>query len=72
MNTCDICGKIFRRKDNMLHHKRNVHRQEKELLESISEDFDATESDNQEETDDKYDPWDSLVRKKFERLQKRG
>ena len=62
----------------MLHHKRNVHHQEKELLDdsdtdqSISEDFVATDSDNQEETDDKYDPWDSLIQKKLERCQKRG
>ena len=54
MNTCDMCGKIFFRKDYMICHKRTVHHQEKELLDdsdtdqSISEDFDATESDNQE------------------------
>ena len=58
MNTCDICGRIFRRKDNMLRHKRNVHHLEKETSDnsdtdqSLSEVFDATESDNEEEAVD--------------------
>ena len=75
MNTHDICGKIFRRKDNMLRHKRNVHHQEKELPcnsdtdQYFSEDFDTTESDNEEEVVAKYDPWDSLIQKTFQRCQ---
>ena len=74
MNTCDICGEIFHRKDYMLRHKRNVHHQEKQLSnnsdtdQSLSEDFEARESDNEEETVDKYDPWNSL-KKDVERCQ---
>ena len=36
---------------------------------SLSEDFDTRESDNGEETVDKYDPWDSLIQKTFKRFQ---
>ena len=70
MNTWDICGEIFHRKGYMLRHKRNVHHQEKQLSnnsdidQSLSEDFDARESDNEEETVDKYDPWDSLKKRR--------
>ena len=75
MNTCNNCGKIFCRKDNILRHKRSVNHQEKKLSDnfdtdqSLSEDFDTRESDNGEETVDKYDPWDSLIQKTFERFQ---
>ena len=59
----------------MLCHKRNVHHQDKQLSnnsdtdQSLSKDFDARESDNEEETVDKYDPWDSLIQKTFQRCQ---
>ena len=58
----------------MLRHKRSVHHHQKEESESsdtdqsFSDDLDATESDN-EEAVDKYDPWDSLIQKTFERCQ---
>ena len=64
MNTCDICNKTFRRRDNMLRHKRSVHRPEEsensDTDQSLAEDSDQPESEN-EETVAKYDPWDSLI-----------
>ena len=69
MNTCDICDKTFGRRDNMLRHKRSVHRpEESDTDQSLAEDSDQAESEN-EETVAKYDLWNSLIQKTFEQCQ---
>ena len=72
MTTCDICNKTYRRRDNMLRHKRSVHRPEEsensDTDQSLAEDSDQAESEY-EETVDKYDPWDSLIQKTFKQCQ---
>ena len=70
MNTCDICDKTFKRRDNMLRHKRNVHSQKEDSDSDDSMDIEpkpSTDESDSEQHVSNYDPWDSLIQKAFER-----
>ena len=83
MNTCDICLKAFKRRDNMLRHKKNKHRREVETDMSDSELSDqettdseaengmseADEASDTERHSEQYDPWESVVHKAFLKCQ---
>ena len=69
MKICDICDKTFKRRDNMLRHKRNVHSQKEGSDSDDSMDIEqkpvTDESDSKQHVSN-YDPWDSLIQKAFE------
>lgn len=88
MNTCDVCLKTFKRRDNMLRHKRNKHGTIREAknaseltdsdasgseLEGETMDFDDASVTNRQSGSngdgERYDPWDSVVQKAFEKYQ---
>jgi hypothetical protein len=82
MLTCDICSKEFRRRDNMLRHKKTIHDQ-KEEEEDESEQSDSestfpvseesdTDSDASVDAEDENEevvPWQSIVEKAFDKCQ---
>ena len=77
MVACDICKKEFKRKDNMLRHKKTVHAnegvgREKHTKEVVSDDSSTEESDMETDMDEKeektIDPWFDLVQHTFNTL----
>ncbi len=72
MSSCDVCSKSFKRRDNMLRHKRNTHiEDEQDDRGDISSDSDENMDDDSEvDTDNSDDSagsesddvWDSLIK----------
>ncbi len=79
MSSCDVCSKSFKRRDNMLRHKRNTHiDDDQDDRADISSDSDESMDDDSEvDTDNSDDSagsesddvWDSLIKIEFCELQ---
>jgi len=77
MVVCDICKKEFKRKDNMLRHKKTVHgdyiSDKDETNETISDDDSSTEESDMEtdldDTDETLDPWLDIIDFSYKALQ---
>ncbi len=79
MSSCDVCSKSFKRRDNMLRHKRNTHiEDEQDDRGDISPDSDENMDDDSEvDTDNSDDSagsesddvWDSLIKIELCKLQ---
>ena len=66
---CDIFEKDFKRRHNMLRHKRIEHAQEQDSDTEQSEDIHHSESTNDSCSEDntpQYDQWNSHIQKAFE------
>lgn len=77
MIECDVCNKLFKRKDNMLRHKRNIHQDENSDNESeLSDHMDAdsdtvsdTDATSSEEHEKTIDPWYDILKQTFRECQ---
>ena len=81
MVTCEFCNRSFKRRDNLLRHKRTVHADDFYSTEEDSEMSDFTEepetndsdhdslSESEHTSDDEEDPWNEIVSKAFEDCQ---
>jgi hypothetical protein len=83
MLACDVCSKEFRRRDNMIRHKKTLHDQKEEEEDepaqsdsestiSVSEESDTdidTSVEEEEDENEEVDPWQGIVDKAFEKCQ---